>query len=53
MIWPGVISIGIPSPGVEGRGGELAAKVVGDTGRVGSDTVIGSDVALELVFTVM
>ena len=23
MIWPGVISIGIPRPGVLGRGGEL------------------------------
>ena len=54
MICPGVISMGMPSPGVVGRGGEdtVLASSEGETGLVGSDTVIGT-VLVELVFTVM
>ena len=46
MIWPGVISIGIPRSGVGGLGGEFGweMKEVSEdreTGEVGNDTVIG------------
>ena len=46
MIWPAVISIGIPRPGVEGRGGDVGlVRIEGreakDTGGVGSETVMG------------
>ena len=57
MICPGVISIGMPRPGVEGRGGELAvvASSEGETGRVGRETVMGMEEVEEeeLVLTVM
>ena len=46
IIWPGVISIGIPRSGVGGLGGEFGweMKEVSEdreTGEVGNDTVIG------------
>ena len=39
MIWPGVISIGIPRPGVLGRGGELTFV----TSLLSSNTSINKD----------
>jgi len=57
MIWPGVISMGMPRPGVEGRGGELdvVGSSEGETGRVGRETVMGMEEVEEeeLVLTVM
>ena len=51
MICPGVISMGMPRPGVEGRGGD-AGRVLrregredNDTGEVGRDTVMGMELA--------
>jgi len=47
MICPGVISMGMPSPGVEGRGGDAGrvlrreGREANDTGEVGRDTVMG------------
>lgn len=49
MIWPGVISMGMPRPGVEGRGGEAGRVLIiegrdaNDTGEVGRDTVMGME----------
>ena len=51
MIWPGVISMGMPrsATGVGGRGGELGpgremreVSADSETGEVGSDTVTGT-----------
>ena len=49
IICPGVISIGIPKPGVEGRGGEAGrvfrreGKEANETGEVGRETVMGME----------
>lgn len=51
MICPGVISMGMPRPGVEGRGGDAGrvlrseGKEANDTGEVGRDTVMGMEFA--------
>ena len=52
MIWPGVISMGMPRSGVGGLGGELGAEMKvesedSETGEVGSDTVMGGLGALK------
>lgn len=51
MICPGVISMGMPRPGVEGRGGDAGrvlrseGKEANETGEVGRDTVMGMEFA--------